>query len=353
MITGLRKRPHSKTDQTKTPTSASLVPSGKNDEDDDSHHAKDDTTDKVLESTSRNNTRTPVAANDPTPGSLGGATTTNVRNERGPSTFSLPAGLVVLVHALAIVLFVLGFVWRMKLHTGQECDMTYSYRIFLEIQMQNTKVHPPLSPSNTFKAKLNLSPSSPSSSPLTSRYRMYKFVDQRDPRYQDIWKDPARYPQPLQDTHADMWCRGKYSNRTTSLEDLRIVLYIPGHWGSYEQSRSIGAHGLQLTRQNDSPHHLKQFRAGVSQNSWTGNKAVKEGAFIYDVYAVDFAEQGTALHGEFLLAQSNFVARVVEQLVVRIFWWGRGKCKGNPIFSCGSRMVFCAGVQTQLPLFLF
>jgi hypothetical protein len=50
---------------------------------------------------------------------------------------------------------------------------------------------------------------------------------------------------------------------------------------------------------------------------WSG-KASRLDQFVYEVYAVDFAEQGGAWHGRFLEVQSDFVARVTEQLVVRV-----------------------------------
>ena len=46
---------------------------------------------------------------------------------------------------------------------------------------------------------------------------------------------------------------------------------------------------------------------------------LKEENFVYDVYSVDFADQGAALHGQILLFQSDFVASAVRQLAVSPF----------------------------------
>ena len=96
----------------------------------------------------------------------------------------------------------------------------------------------------------------------------------------------------------------------------RIVLYIPGHWGSYEQSRSIGAHGIQLTRSRDSVVYTKHVQNSLVNNVWTGN-SFSQSQFTYDVYSVDFAQQGTALHGEYIVAQSEYIIHVVTMLTVR------------------------------------
>ena len=42
-------------------------------------------------------------------------------------------GSVILMHLVALSMFVMGFVLRIQLHTGEECSMTYSHRIFLPI----------------------------------------------------------------------------------------------------------------------------------------------------------------------------------------------------------------------------
>lgn len=180
----------------------------------------------------------------------------------------------ILLHLIASAIFATGFLLRTKFHNGDECDMTYSMRQFLELKTDF--VH---------------------SSYVTQKYKLWKFVDRRDPRYQHLLKSP----QPL---------TSNYCGNAN-----QIVLFVPGHWGSYGQSRSLGAHGIQLTGGGSSTTQTTKVRRALANNLWSGD-AAKENEFIYDVYSVDFAEQGAALHGEFLNLQSDFVAFAAQQLVV-------------------------------------
>lgn len=200
--------------------------------------------------------------------------------------WNLARWIYLLVHISAVGCFILGFIFRIQLHSGEECQMTYSHRRFLEIDT-------PVVSTNS----------------ISSQYKLYKFVDQRDPRYQRL----LRVPQPISESHN--WCGITSSNsNSTTASSRRIVLYIPGHWGSFEQARSVGAHGIQLTGQRDDQHSMKVHNA-LKNELWSG-MAEKEEDFVYDVYTVDFAEQGGALHGQFLLEQSAYVASIVEYIVV-------------------------------------
>jgi hypothetical protein len=188
--------------------------------------------------------------------------------------------LFVLLQVGGLSMFISGFILRGPFHNGEECEMTYSMREFLEIE---TSFH--------------------HHSPATKQYKLYKFVDQRDPRYQRL----LVAKQPL-GSNSD-WCSEK-----SHTSGKRIVLYVPGHWGSYSQSRSVGAHGLHLTQRGNGQEVVRALNA-LRNNLWTGD-AKEEGSFLYDVYSVDFAGQGAALHGKFLLWQSEFVASAVQQLAV-------------------------------------
>jgi hypothetical protein len=140
------------------------------------------------------------------------------------------------------------------------------------------------------------------SSKLSSHYKLYKFVDGRDPRYQNLLQSSQPLPAGTQ-----QHCGATQGNAT-------IVLYIPGHWGSHSQARSLGAHGTQWTQaREDSRAGTRALMTG----EWSG-AASRLDQFVYEVYSIDFAEQGGAWHGRFLEAQSDFVAQVVEQLAVRI-----------------------------------
>lgn len=197
----------------------------------------------------------------------------------------------VLLHVIAVTLFVAGFVFAdQELHNGEECSMTYSHRRFLEVQTLNFT----------------------STSKATKDYRLYKFVDQRDPRYQSL----LRQEEPLKGSEH---CRGSKIPQTDGAsnqnKNTTIVLYIPGHWGSYGQARSVGAHGTQMTAPRGDP-------TGASRQgrllTWDGHSSLLSN-FVYEVYAVSFAEQGGALHGRILELQSDYVAHVVQDLAVGCF----------------------------------
>jgi hypothetical protein len=237
------------------------------------------------------------------------STSTCIKNTRSRSSSSSRSSsfwhfivvvVVVVLHLIAIAIFIAGFVLRIQLHTGEECDMTYSVREFLEVE----------------------TPHFQSPSAATRDYKLYKFVDRRDPRYQPLLAGlvQAQQPSPLK---GDEHCLGgsaasaAASNNNSNVTRKNIVLYIPGHWGSHSQSRSVGAHGIQMTGQRQSSRLAQQ---ALATNIWTGD-APDINQFVYDVYSVDFAEQGGGLHGRFLELQSDFVASVVQQLAVSLVGW--------------------------------
>lgn len=210
--------------------------------------------------------------------------------------------LPVVLRLASCVCLVAGF-WLSSrmLHTHEECDMTYSRRQFLPLSMNNT----------------NLSSSNTSQSP----YRLWKFIDQRDPRYQGFVTTGSDSDQPLMGTD---WCNGDYpdpNNKKSNRNATVAVLYIPGHGGSYEQSRSLGAHGLQLTSARDMRQQRNVVQA-LQRNEWSGGTDNGSNPndndidhFIFDVYAVDFGEEGGALHGDLILEQGLFVGQAVKKLV--------------------------------------
>lgn len=160
--------------------------------------------------------------------------------------------------------------------------MTYSRRQFLPLKLQQAP----------FEA--------------SSYYRLYKFMDQRDARYKNFvnHKDSALV-EPLEGID---WC-------VTDNETTVAVLYIPGHGGSYQQARSLGAHGIQLTGAQDRLQQ-RRFAAAMNDNQWSGGTSdTTIHDFIFDVYAVDFGEEGGALHGDLILQQSRFVGAAVLKLV--------------------------------------
>ena len=78
------------------------------------------------------------------------------------------------------------------------------------------------------------------------------------------------------------------------------------------EARSVGAHGTQMTSPRGDP-------AGATRGLWEWDgRAPHLANFVYEVYAVSFAEQGGALHGHILQVQADYVAHVLKVLSVSI-----------------------------------
>ncbi|CAJ1950343.1 unnamed protein product [Cylindrotheca closterium] len=184
---------------------------------------------------------------------------------------------LIVTHVFGLFLFVYGIVFRMiSFSNGDECEMTYSMREFVEI-------------ATSFE----------STSPLASSYNLYKFLDRRDPRYKSL----MRAKQPISD-YPD-WCGKSHAK-------VKVVLFIPGHWGSYTQSRSLGAHGLKLTGKAAGAT-VESIVNALERGSLSGT-AQNEEEFIFEVLSVDFGEQGAALHGSFLISQTGYVSEAVRHI---------------------------------------
>ena len=198
------------------------------------------------------------------------------------------------VHIAAIAGYIAGIILRnSSLHTGEECNMTWSVRMFLEVEIDT--------------------PTTAATNLATNKYGLYKFVERRDPRHRQMLqrRNKQNQPPPLgRNEH----CRNSNKN---------IVVYVPGHWGSYDQARSLGAHGVGLTQKQESPKFVREAQRRMllssssednSGNNNSGADADHPEDFVYDVYALDFAEQGGGFHGQFLRYQSDFLAVVLKQL---------------------------------------
>ena len=202
------------------------------------------------------------------------------------------------VHIAAIAGYVAGIILRnSSLHTGEECDMTWSVRMFLEVEID---------PPNT-GAATNFA---------TNKYGLYKFVERRDPRHRQMLQ--RRRQQQQQQEQPPPLGRNEHCRNSNK----NIVVYVPGHWGSYDQARSLGAHGIGLTQKQENPSFVREAQqrmvssSSSESNSNSNNNSTADSAedFVYDVYALDFAEQGGGLHGQFLRYQSDFLAVVLKQL---------------------------------------
>jgi hypothetical protein len=200
--------------------------------------------------------------------------------------------LTAAVHVAACMVLIVGFILRADFHSGQECEMTYSMRHFVELNIDNDN------------------------GPPHAVYRLYKFTDRRDPRQQHLYSRSTLRGQRGRDNNNNDWCTTTTTTTTPqNASTTAIVLYIPGHWGSYTQARSLGAHGLQWTRQYYDSHQLVHQQEQFLQNGTWNGQSTNLSSFVYDVYAIDFCEQGGALHANFLRAQTDYVATVITTLM--------------------------------------
>ena len=180
--------------------------------------------------------------------------------------------LITVVAVLSCIISISFLLWGLihegpAFYNGQECRMTYSHFQFLPLRV----LQPPQSPSSTRPTHYD------------ERYRLLKFTDARDPRHKHFYpisggmvenyesqSNPKKMKRKgrLLDMD-DNWCllsddiilekeRGGSNtyNNGTQYKKLRSVphphkghpvLYVPGHWGSFSQSRSMGAHGTRWT----------------------------------------------------------------------------------------------------------
>lgn len=260
-----------------------------------------------------------------------------------PKRKAASAGIIALavISCLASVSFLL---WGLIIegpafYNGQECSMTYSRFQFLPLHV----------PSHH----------------LNNRYRLLKFTDGRDPRHRHFYPISGSMMEDYQTQNTkksnqnngngrllefhDNWCLlpREEIDKNTSNEKWsyvphphrgHLVLYVPGHWGSFSQARSLGAHGTRWTGPyNDAKTNQKIFeslRSGKGMHDGTQLlqnidsdtddvqllmdhilKPQYQDGFLMDVFALDFGEEGAALHSSKILNQADFVARAIETLV--------------------------------------
>ncbi|KAL7545215.1 hypothetical protein ACHAWF_008569 [Thalassiosira exigua] len=248
-----------------------------------------------------------------------------------------------------------------EFYDGVECEMTWSAYRFLPMRVL------PLTPPSS--AAPPASPPPPSADAGTrgrERYRLLKFVDVRDPRARRLLETsgsmaedarserrPRRRKFDLDVSNgssgegggegrpleaADGWCpppgeRGGGEGRSNNRG--HPVLYVPGHWGSYSQARSLGAHGSGWTRRGMAREEEGRIRerlrtgrgmhdgdvGGPGDDSeadfaswWEASHERDLEGFVMDVYTLDFDEEGAALHPSTLLRQAEFFARAAETI---------------------------------------
>ncbi len=107
------------------------------------------------------------------------------------------------------------------------------------------------------------------------------------------------------------WCQ---PNSNTNGKTGHIVLYIPGHEGTYKQARSLAAHGIHLSQKEtiNTEHIIRTKLLNGTMDKISNNID----NFVYDVYTIDFNNgEGNAWHASRLYSQADFVVRCIERLV--------------------------------------
>lgn len=200
------------------------------------------------------------------------------------------------VHWICFFIVIYGVILNhQKLYTSEECDMTWSRRQFLQLNLESTStLHMTLDPRRT------------NDNEYPPSYRIFKFIDQRDVRYKSLQSKES-----LNSSDSNIWCNPQSSNH-----NVPIVLYVPGHGGSYEQSRSLGAHGVQLSRRDYSgTTHEYQINQKLHRRMMNSDDDVLDiENFFFDVYALDFGEEGGALHGLLVERQASYISETVNNI---------------------------------------
>ncbi len=199
----------------------------------------------------------------------------------------------------ACILLLRGYLLQRTLQHGKECEMTWSVVRFVSLpQPLDDDAH-----SERIVPGRDLP------------YRLLKFTDGRDRRYKHLANYSKRDENDGNtfEVNADVnWCK---SGNVESVDPGHIVLFVPGHEGQYQQARSLGAHGLNLTRHSST--FPRSLETETVDELWDGDmNAYAEDLldFVYDVYTIDFNGEGGALHGSRLCAQSEFVTQTLERL---------------------------------------
>lgn len=219
------------------------------------------------------------------------------------------AGIAVVAALTTTGCILYGCVLRNKsLHNGNECEMTWSSIRFILLPS-------PLDRQKQQQQEQQQEQEQQKTCSLHFCYKLLKFTDARDERFDPI----VDYNRPYQEQDVTTfhvkpnvnWCKPK----NLSGKPGRIVLYVPGHEGTYMQARSLGAHGTTLTRHGkDLPRRKLN---NLLRRLWDGsmNASARDVSdFLFDVYSVDFGGEGGGIHGSRLFAQTTFVVSALERL---------------------------------------
>ena len=235
--------------------------------------------------------------------------------------------------------------------------MTYSRFQFLPLRV----VVPQLSSHKSKKTSADAGSTGLVDESNSDRYRLLKFADARDPRHQHFQhisgsmvenyeSQSASAKRPDSDLASgrllelnDNWCLLPSHEKNETWNNVPYphrghpVLYVPGHWGSFSQARSLGAHGTRWTgpypKGNSDQEIYESLRSGKGMHDgWLTDDAVDKNSqdwidalmstqqyldgFVMDIFALDFdGGEGAALHSSKLLRQAEFFARAVETII--------------------------------------
>ena len=194
---------------------------------------------------------------------------------------NISTSIRILFTFIGLVLVAVGFYIKSNFINGSCCDMTYSRPSFVPIAV------------NDESELLNFT--------HPRHYRLFKFRDARDPRPDFIPFD-------------------ELSSDACGPNPGHPVLFIPGHWGFYEQARSLGAHGTGMTEKSKNYHFDELYKRYVKEevNNTSFMSRLHSGdRFLYDVYTIDFGNEASAIHASHMHAQAHFVNSAIRTILKR------------------------------------
>ncbi|KAL7468890.1 hypothetical protein ACHAXS_009137 [Conticribra weissflogii] len=269
-----------------------------------------------------------------------------------PTILLLPFGLISCTISIGLLLW--GLIKAgPEFYNGRECEMTYSRFQFLPLRV-------------VASADSEVTQTDHSQGPLfgeeevsNNRYRLMKFTDARDPRHRHFYPisgslienyDTQSNPRNKQQKNPgrflelkDNWCLLPPDEKVEHVQNVphpyrgHPVLYVPGHWGSFSQARSIGAHGTRWAgpypKGSSDQEIYQQLYTGKDMHDGIISNDITEGSarevvdailssqellddFVMDVFALDFdGGEGGALHSSKLLRQAEFFAKAVATII--------------------------------------
>ena len=299
-----------------------------------------------------------------------------------------------------------------EFYNGKGCRMTYSQYIFLPIRIASVGNNDDDVSSSSSSTTSSASSFHGYTQADEGTYRLLKFTDARDPRHEHLypivgnmkedyasqqqqtwlrkmstWRRNRHHPHKSNGGRmlelTDNWCllpnnirhaskginnndndnstSSSSSSTTTATKSKyteapyphtgHIVLYIPGHWGSYLQSRSLGAHGTRYTGQHPqlmtNQEIYTSLQTGIGMNNGLSLRKKKQrlvdnnessssqeeedneeyhhhhqqqqqlqNEFVMDIYSLDYNEQGGALHSSILFKQAKYLASAIQTLAL-------------------------------------